>query len=135
MTTTSKKAAPTKAPPSKKAPAKTAPSKAAPAAAEPKATEERTPVKLGVLHLAARIHEKLPMVAASTVDRITQAVFDEMAAAYAAGDIVNIKDFGRLQIVHRPARTARNPATGETVDVPAKSVPKFTFAKKLKDLV
>jgi DNA-binding protein HU-beta len=35
----------------------------------------------------------------------------------------------------RAARTARNPRTGETVNVPSMNVPKFRAAKALKDAV
>ncbi|MFA7395249.1 MAG: HU family DNA-binding protein, partial [Candidatus Paceibacterota bacterium] len=38
-------------------------------------------------------------------------------------------------VKERAARTARNPRTGETVQVPAMSVPKFKAAKALKDAV
>lgn len=40
-----------------------------------------------------------------------------------------IPGFGRLKVVARPARTGRNPKTGESIRVPAKDVVKF---KKFK---
>ncbi|MBI4560016.1 MAG: HU family DNA-binding protein [Candidatus Hydrogenedentes bacterium] len=40
---------------------------------------------------------------------------------------------GKLVIVNRKARTGRNPATGETIKIPAKRVLKFRIAKAAKD--
>ena len=47
---------------------------------------------------------------------------------YSAGDII-----GKLVIVNRKARKGRNPATGATIDIPAKRVLKFRIAKAAKD--
>jgi DNA-binding protein HU-beta len=41
--------------------------------------------------------------------------------------------FGKLVKVHRAARQGRNPATGETIQIPAKTVVKFRVAKAAKD--
>lgn len=46
---------------------------------------------------------------------------------------VTIVGFGSFRTMARKARTARNPKTGEPVEVPAKMVLKFTPAKSLKD--
>lgn len=48
---------------------------------------------------------------------------------------VNITGFGVFSIAKRAARTARNPKTGESVEVEAKSVPKFKASKNLKDMI
>jgi DNA-binding protein HU-beta len=42
---------------------------------------------------------------------------------------------GRLVKVERKARTGRNPATGETIKIPAKKVVKFRVAKAAKDSI
>ena len=39
---------------------------------------------------------------------------------------------GKLKKKHRDARSGRNPATGETIQIPAKTVVKFTVAKAAK---
>ena len=44
-----------------------------------------------------------------------------------------IPGLGKLVIVHRKARTGRNPATGETIKIKAKRVLKFRIAKAAKD--
>jgi DNA-binding protein HU-beta len=42
---------------------------------------------------------------------------------------------GKLVLVDRKARKGRNPATGETIDIPAKTVVKFKVSKVCKDAV
>ncbi|MBV9675322.1 MAG: HU family DNA-binding protein, partial [Acidobacteriaceae bacterium] len=42
---------------------------------------------------------------------------------------------GRLVRAERKARTGRNPATGETIKIPAKKVVKFRVAKSVKDSI
>lgn len=42
-------------------------------------------------------------------------------------------DFGKLVKVKRAARMGRNPATGESIKIPAKTVVKFRLAKATKD--
>jgi DNA-binding protein HU-beta len=41
--------------------------------------------------------------------------------------------FGSFKVVDRPEREARNPRTGEKIEVPASKVPKFVPGKGLKD--
>jgi DNA-binding protein HU-beta len=51
------------------------------------------------------------------------------------GGEVPLKDLGKFKVQKRKARMGRNPATGEAIKIPAKTVVKFTVAKALKDLV
>jgi DNA-binding protein HU-beta len=46
-----------------------------------------------------------------------------------------IPGLGKLVLVNRKARMGRNPATGETIQIPAKKVLKFRVAKAAKDAV
>ena len=48
---------------------------------------------------------------------------------------VSIAGFGKFETRHRAARTGRNPATGATLQIPAKTVAAFKAAKGLKDRV
>jgi len=43
--------------------------------------------------------------------------------------------FGKLVKSHRKAREGRNPATGETIQIPAKTTLKFRIGKSMKDSV
>ena len=46
-----------------------------------------------------------------------------------------IPGIGKLVVVRRKARMGRNPATGESIKIPAKTVLKFRIAKAAKDVV
>jgi len=46
-----------------------------------------------------------------------------------------IPGLGKLVLVNRKARTGRNPATGETIQIKAKKVVKFRVAKAAKDAI
>ncbi len=48
---------------------------------------------------------------------------------------VPLAGLGKFKVVKRQARVGRNPATGESIQIPAKTVVKFTVAKALKDLI
>ncbi|MCL5666957.1 MAG: HU family DNA-binding protein [Patescibacteria group bacterium] len=63
-------------------------------------------------------------------------VLVEMAYAETkkAGEFT-IPGLGKLVKKHRDARQGRNPATGETIQIPAKTVVKFRVAKAAKDAI
>ncbi len=63
-----------------------------------------------------------------TVGAITSVITD----ALARGERVTLVGFGTFRVVSRKARTGRNPQTGETIQIPAKKVPKFVAGKALK---
>ena len=70
-----------------------------------------------------------------TATEAVNAVVDAIQAAVANGDKVAITGFGVFEKSDRPARTARNPATGATIKVPASSVPKFRAGAEFKAAV
>ena len=51
------------------------------------------------------------------------------------GDEITVPNVGKLSTAKREAREARNPSTGATIEVPAKTVVKFKAAKDLADHV
>jgi DNA-binding protein HU-beta len=63
------------------------------------------------------------------------AVLETIQSAVANGDKVAITGFGVFEKSERPARTARNPATGAPIQVAASSVPKFRPGADFKALV
>lgn len=63
------------------------------------------------------------------------AVLEAIKAGLAEDGKVTLVRFGTFSTVNRAARTARNPKTGEPVEVPAKVAPKFKPSKDLKELV
>ncbi|MCA9353136.1 HU family DNA-binding protein [Patescibacteria group bacterium] len=68
-------------------------------------------------------------------ESVVKGIFDAIAGEMAKGGSVDIAGFGKFEGSMRNARTARNPRTGEMVNVPAKRVPKFKAGKALKDQV
>jgi DNA-binding protein HU-beta len=70
-----------------------------------------------------------------TATEAVNAVVDTIQAAVAKGDKVAITGFGVFEKSVRPARTARNPATGAAIKVPKTSVPKFRAGADFKAMV
>jgi DNA-binding protein HU-beta len=70
-----------------------------------------------------------------TATEAVNAVLEAIQAAVAEGDKVSITGFGVFEKSDRPARTARNPATGAAIKVPKTSVPKFRAGADFKALV
>ena len=52
-----------------------------------------------------------------------------------AKDTFTLPGLGKLVLVNRKARIGRNPATGESINIPAKRVVKFRVAKAAKDAI
>lgn len=63
------------------------------------------------------------------------AIFNTVAEQLKKGESVNIIGFGSWEVVHRAARVARNPQTGEAIKLAAHNVAKFIPGKSLKDAV
>jgi DNA-binding protein HU-beta len=65
------------------------------------------------------------------------AIFDELAnlAVQEAKNGFTIPGLGKLVMVERQARMGRNPRTGETIQIPAKTVLKFRIAKACKEAI
>ena len=80
---------------------------------------------------------------ASADDRLTKAQAKEAVEtllsavrdALKAGEEVNLPGFGKFKVQDRPARTGRNPATGESIEIAASKKVSFAPAKALKDAV
>ncbi|HEX9647333.1 MAG TPA: integration host factor subunit beta [Alphaproteobacteria bacterium] len=69
------------------------------------------------------------------VERIVSTVFDEIAAALARGDRVELRGFGAFSVKDRASRVGRNPRSGAAVRVPEKHVPYFKSGKELRERV
>lgn len=80
------------------------------------------------------VHEALGETKASA-EKAVDTIFDSIVDALKRGEEVSIAGFGIYSVKDRAARTARNPRTGEPIDVPAMKVPKFRAAKALKEAV
>ncbi|MDO4769906.1 MAG: integration host factor subunit beta [Brachymonas sp.] len=68
-------------------------------------------------------------------EMVVKTILDSMAEALANGHRIEIRGFGSFTISHRPARTGRNPRSGEAVHIPEKRVPHFKPGKALREAV
>lgn len=69
------------------------------------------------------------------IGELVEGMLDKITEVLKSGDKVALTPFGQFRIRDRAARIARNPQTGEPVNVPAKRVLKFTAGRTLKDAV
>ena len=83
--------------------------------------------------LIARLAEANPHLFQRDVERIVTTIFEEITAALANGDRVELRGFGAFSVKRRGARVGRNPRTGEAVQVSAKYIPYFKTGKQLRD--
>ncbi|MEM1286290.1 MAG: integration host factor subunit beta [Cohaesibacteraceae bacterium] len=83
--------------------------------------------------LIQRITERNPHLYQRDIENVVAAILDTVTDALARGDRVELRGFGAFSVKHRPARTGRNPRTGEQVDVEAKSVPFFKTGKEMRE--
>ncbi len=63
---------------------------------------------------------------------IVNLIMEKIGQALVDGDKVELRGFGSFKVKMRQARKARNPRTGEKVQVEAKWVPYFKASKDLK---
>ena len=85
--------------------------------------------------LIAEIAAANPDLPLRNVELIVATIFDEVTAALARGDRVELRGFGAFTVKQRDARTGRNPRTGEPVAVNEKVVPFFKAGKELRERV
>lgn len=67
-----------------------------------------------------------------TAEKAVTAVFEALSQAFSAEEKVQIMGFGTFEVKTRSARQGRNPATGETIEIPASKSPVFKASKTLK---
>ena len=62
-------------------------------------------------------------------------LFELMSEALAADDKVTVPNFGTFHVSERPARSGRNPATGEAITISASKSVRFKVSKNLKEIL
>jgi integration host factor subunit beta len=82
--------------------------------------------------LVQLIAKRNPGLYQRDLENIVNAILDEIVAALARGDRVEIRGFGAFSVRHRPARAGRNPRTGKHVAVDQKSLPFFKTGKEMR---
>ena len=77
-----------------------------------------------------RIAAQNPHLHRVNVERIVDAILDEMVAAMVRGDRVELRGFGTFVAKLRKGRVGRNPKTGAEVEVPDKAIPALSRARR-----
>ncbi len=69
--------------------------------------------------------------ARDSVEELIKTIKDSLVS----GERVTISQFGSFYVKFQKARKGRNPATGETIDIPPRKVVKFTPSEKLNEIL
>lgn len=85
--------------------------------------------------LIFRLQQKHPELRAQDIETAVRLILESIGASLAQGDRVEIRGFGSFNVRSRPPRTARNPRTGETVQVPSRNVPSFKPGKEMRERI
>jgi integration host factor subunit beta len=83
--------------------------------------------------LVKRLATENPHLYLRDIERIVATLFEEISAALARGDRVELRGFGAFSVRPRSSRVGRNPRTGDEVEVPGKAAPHFRTGKELRD--
>ena len=78
---------------------------------------------------------RFPQLVAKDADLAVKEIIEAIGRCLSRGDRAEIRGFGSFALRHRPPRTGRNPKTGETVEVPGKSVPHFKPGKEMRERI
>jgi len=82
--------------------------------------------------LIEHMSEQNPQLYHRDLERIVNAVLDEIVCAMSVGERVELRGFGTFSVKSRQARTGRNPRDGSAVDVIVKRVPYFRTGKEMR---
>jgi integration host factor subunit beta len=85
--------------------------------------------------LIEELSKKLPDLHKNDVELAVNCILNQMSEGLASGEHIEIRGFGSLDIRIRPPRIGRNPKTGESVNLIAKTVTHFKPGKELRDRV
>lgn len=83
--------------------------------------------------LVKLVEDENPGLKNDEVEKIVDIFFNQITQKLADGGRVELRGFGAFSTRERAARKGRNPRTGESVDVPAKSVPHFKPGKEIRE--
>lgn len=85
--------------------------------------------------LIAAIASRFPNLIAKDAETAVKEILDAIGRSLAQGDRGQIRGFGSFSLNYHPARTGRNPRSGEAVPVPEKYVPHFKPGKESREPV
>lgn len=86
--------------------------------------------------LVEQVYEAIgPGVTKKDCAAVVEAFLNAVKQALASGEHIEIRGFGTFKVRDRKPRLARNPRTGESVQVPARQVPVFKPSRLFKEKV
>jgi integration host factor subunit beta len=85
--------------------------------------------------LVSALTERQPHLLKHDVELALNCILGQLANAIVQGKRIEIRGFGSFNLHHRPPRIARNPKTGEAVNLPAKVALHFKPGKEMRDRV
>ena len=83
--------------------------------------------------LISQISESCELMTKRQVEFIVNNVFSTIKLALHHDDRVEIRGFGSFRLRDKPAKSGRNPKTGEKIDLSASRIPYFRPGKELKE--
>jgi len=83
--------------------------------------------------LIEKVSEKVEGLTRNQTEIVVETVFESIKKALMGGEKIEIRGFGNFRLKNRKPRKARNPKTGESVEVPGKKVLYFKVGKALKE--
>jgi nucleoid DNA-binding protein len=84
--------------------------------------------------IVKQIADKVGLTQVETKE-VVQSTFDAIIDAIASEGRIELRNFGVFEVKERAPRKARNPRTGEPVDVPAKKVVVFKPGRLMEERV
>ena len=85
--------------------------------------------------LVSALTERQPHLLKHDVELALNCILGQLADALVQGNRIEIRGFGSFDLHCRPPRIARNPKTGEAVNLPAKVAIHFKPGKEMRDRV
>ncbi len=83
--------------------------------------------------LIEKVAERVDGLTLKQTEIVVETVFESVKESLKKGEKIEIRGFGNFRLKERQPRKARNPKTGESVDVPQKKAIRFKAGKALKD--
>lgn len=83
--------------------------------------------------LIEKVSERVGSLTRKQTEIVIDTVFDSIKESLIKGEKIEIRGFGNFKTKMRKPRRARNPKTGEKVDVPGKRVLHFKVGKALRE--
>lgn len=83
--------------------------------------------------LIEKVAEKVDGLTLKQTEIVVETVFDSIKEALGGNEKIEIRGFGNFRLKERQPRKARNPKTGESVEVPSKMAVRFKAGKALRE--